>query len=108
MAAITQAFLSRSNALYVQESIDFHSNRMKELQVRHKGDDQLIYLSLLIEQSPSFSLFKEGPSERVAEIQADTHERQVENNLNAINQSVVGGVSEFFGDEHPGAFPQYR
>ena len=98
MEAITEAFLSRSNALYVKDSIDFYSSRKQDFKASHEGNDQLIYLSLLIEQSPSFVLFIEGPSERVAEIEAKTQRTRVQDNLNAINRSVVGGVSEVFGN----------
>ena len=98
LEAITEAFLSRSNALYVQEGIDFYASRMQDLQISHKGDDQLIYLNLLIQQSPSFALFREGSSDRVEKIKTKTQENQVQDNLNAINRSVVGGVSEVFGN----------
>ncbi|MBT3259202.1 MAG: Poxvirus G6 [Deltaproteobacteria bacterium] len=98
MEAITQAFLSRSNALYVQEGIDFYSSRIQDFPASHEGDNQLIYLSFLIEQSPSFALLREGSSERVEEIQAETQVNRVRDNLHAINRSVVGGVSGFFGN----------
>lgn len=98
LEAITKGFLSRSNALYVNESIAFYSERIRDLKKRHKGDDQMGYLNLLIEQSPSFALFKAGSSDRVAEIKAKSREGRVHDNLNAINRAAVGGVSAFFGN----------
>jgi uncharacterized protein YycO len=98
MEAITEAFLSRSNALYVQGGIDYYAGRIPDLETSHKEDDQLIYLHLLIQQSPSFALFREGSSERIAEIETDARKNRIKDNLNIINRSVVGGVSQFFGN----------
>ncbi len=98
MEAITEAFLSRSNALYIQEGIDYYASRMKDLETSHREDDQLTYFNLLIQQSPSFALFKEGASERIEAIETDARTNRVKDNLNIINRSVVGGVSQFFGN----------
>ena len=98
LAAITEAFMDRSYAMWVQAAIGYYEQGMPKMADRFQDDDGMQYLNQLIRQSPSYDALKNSDSHTWVQREAEDQRRAISDNFNKLNRRAVGGISEAFGD----------
>ena len=96
--AVTDAVHDVSNLLFVRDEISFYEENILKVRQKLENDKKFAYLTLLIKQSPSYSILKNITFDEATTQREIVRQNEAADNFSELNRSAINGVSQFFGN----------
>ncbi len=98
LSAITNAYLSISNLLYLQEIMSFYDENIGKVSKERQKDNMFQYMKMLIDQSPTYGMFQARQTDELIRMQFHERGKSVGDNLEYLRRQSVQNVSQAFGN----------